>query len=154
MATVITPPNPVTSSGFKIFLAGAIDMGEAVDWQSDAIQQLRNEHGLILLNPRRDDFTTEKLDEQIMWELDALERSDLIVMWFPSNSKAPISLLEAGLYMRSGKLILGIEKNFYRTRNLQLTAMYYKVPIYSTLHELISAAVNQYKTVTTQDDQY
>lgn len=145
MTRVITPPEPAPTEGFKVFLAGAIDMGGAVDWQSQVIEQLRNEPDLTLLNPRRVDFTPDKLDEQILWELGALELSDAILMWFPADTKAPISFLEAGLYIRSGKLVLGAENGFYRRRNLELTAKYYDVPIYLTLDDLIEAIVHRYK---------
>lgn len=138
MTEIIRAPHPVNSKGFKVFLAGAIDMGQAVDWQSQVADSLRDEPNLVLLNPRREDFTPDKLDEQIMWELDALERADIILMWFPGDTQAPISLLEAGLYMRSGKLFLGVEESYYRRRNLELTAHFYKVPIYHTLNDLIA----------------
>ncbi|MCB9450127.1 MAG: nucleoside 2-deoxyribosyltransferase domain-containing protein [Anaerolineaceae bacterium] len=122
-------------------------MGRALDWQSWVIEQLRKEPGLILLNPRRADFTPDKLDEQIMWELRELEEADIILMWFPARSEAPISLLETGLYMKSGKLILGVEEGYYRKRNLELTAQYYNVPVHLTLDSLIAEIMRQHKLV-------
>ena len=77
---------------------------------------------LVLINPHRVAFTPDTLDEQIHWELDALEKADLIFMWLPSTAMAPISFFEAGLYWQSGKLIIGPGSDFYRRRNLEMSA--------------------------------
>ncbi len=56
MATFVKAPGHYTpGSKFTIFLAGAIDMGQAEDWQtkvSEAITQF----DVLVLNPRRDDW--------------------------------------------------------------------------------------------------
>jgi hypothetical protein len=137
MATVITAPEKTDVTGFKVFLGGAIDMGKAIHWQSQVVEALSNKPGLVLLNPRRARFTPDTLDEQIKWELDALDKADAILMWFPATTKAPISFLETGLYMQSGKLIIGVEEGFYRQRNLELTCQYYDVPIWKKLEDLV-----------------
>ena len=72
MATVITAPEKTNVQGFKVFLAGAIDMGDAVDWQSQVIKKLKGQNNLVLINPRRKKFTPDTLDEQIKWELKEL----------------------------------------------------------------------------------
>ena len=118
-----------------VFLAGAIDMGTAVDWQTQVIEQIGTE--FCIFNPRREKFTPDTLDEQIEWELDKLERADYIFLWFPKDSKAPISFFEAGLYWNSGKLIVGAEPGFYRRRNLELTAERYGVILHDSLDEMI-----------------
>lgn len=146
MRTIIAPEptqgyaHDVMSSDFApcIFLAGAIDMGAAVDWQAYVIEQLRDKH-CTLFNPRRaTPFTPEMLDEQILWELDALEAADVVFMWFPRDSKAPVAMFESGLYLQSGKLLLGAEDGFYRRRNLELTAQYFNRRIYDSLDEMIA----------------
>ena len=144
MTRVITAIEPVSALGFKVFLAGAIDMGNAVNWQDDVINQLSQRTGLILVNPRRPHFTPDTLDEQIHWELDALEKVDFVLMWFPKDAKAPISFFEAGLYLRSGKLLIGAEDGFYRRRNLEITCKRYEVPLYSTIDSLCREVCYQY----------
>lgn len=145
MAKVITAPDNWTDTAhyFKIFLAGAIDTGAAVNWQAEVIARLEDEPELSLLNPRRFAFTSEKLDEQIIWELDALEAADLILMWLPVNAKAPVSMLEAGLYMRDPKLIIGAEPGFYRLRNLEHTAHRYEKTVVPNLDTLIKIALRR-----------
>jgi hypothetical protein len=138
MTTIITAPDPLPAGGFKIYLAGAIDMGQAIDWQAQVIDALAGMPGLVLINPRRAQFTPDMETEQIQWELEALERADVILMWFPAGSKAPISFFEAGLYLRSGKLLIGAEAGFYRRCNLELTCERYGVRLVDDLRLLIS----------------
>lgn len=133
MTRVITAIEDINVDGFKVFLAGAIDMGSAVDWQSLVIDELPGQDDLILINPRRPNFTPDTLDEQIHWELNALEQADAIFMWFPKDAAAPISFLETGLYLRSGKIIIGSEMGFYRRRNLEITGERYGVHLWDSL---------------------
>ncbi len=140
MAIVVTAPekfNPPYAEMGSVFLAGAIDMGAAVDWQASVIEQLQAVDGLLIFNPRRDAFTAETLDEQILWELEALEAADTVFMWFPLNAKAPVAMLETGLFMRTGKLLIGAELGFYRRRNLELTCASYGVHLYDDLYEMV-----------------
>lgn len=138
MATVVTAPDSIEVEGFKVFLGGAIDMGKAENWQLEVIGLLDASLDLVLLNPRRGKFTAEMEDEQIQWELRALETADAILMWFPKQSEAPISLLEFGLYLQSGKLLVGVEEGFYRQRNIELTAEYYGVEVSHSLQQLVA----------------
>ena len=147
MTTVITAPDSYRTRGFMIFLAGAIDMGRADEWQHKIISMLQHNDDLVLLNPRREEFTPDTLDPQIRWELNALTRVDAIIMWFPKGAAAPISLLETGLYMTSGKLIIGAEAGFYRRRNLELTCEYYGVALHETLGQIAEAALIRYEAV-------
>ncbi|KKM99064.1 hypothetical protein LCGC14_1151600 [marine sediment metagenome] len=139
MTTVITAVETLELQGFSVFLAGAIDMGSAIDWQSEVITKLLGIDNLVIVNPRRPNFTPDTLDEQIHWELSALEQVDRIMMWFPKNAKAPISFFEAGLYLQSKKLFVGAEDEFYRRRNLEITCARYSVNLFNTLDGLISA---------------
>lgn len=138
MTRVVTAPDLIIPDEMpnRVFLAGAIDMGAAVDWQAWVIEKLAKWENLTLLNPRRVEFTPDTLDEQIRWELNALTGAHRIFLWFPKDAKAPISFFEAGLYWRSGKLIVGAEHGFYRRRNLELTARYYGTELWGTLDEM------------------
>ncbi len=145
MVKVVTAIDSVDVPGFKVFLAGAIDMGNAVDWQSKVIDILSPHDEMVLINPRRPNFTADTLDEQIHWELHALEIADAILMWFPREAKAPISFFETGLYLQSGKLVLGAEIGFYRRRNLEITAERYSVEIAPTIQFLCLTIARLYK---------
>ncbi|WP_238019964.1 nucleoside 2-deoxyribosyltransferase domain-containing protein [Dactylosporangium sp. AC04546] len=139
MTIVVTAPEDWRIAGYRVFLAGAIDSGSAVDWQAEVVAALAGRAGLVLLNPRRADYASVRLDEQIGWELDALEAADRILMWFPAGSVAPVSMLETGLYLRSGKLLLGADPGFARRRNLELTAARFGLAVHTSLPALINS---------------
>jgi hypothetical protein len=127
-----------------IFLAGSIEMGKAVNWQERV-----NEHFHILgwdvFNPRRDDwdssweqkFENAQFYQQVNWELNALEHADLIVMYFDPNTKSPISLLELGLFARSGKLQVICPEGFWRKGNVDIVCNYYNIPLYDKLETFL-----------------
>jgi hypothetical protein len=150
MTIVVTAPESWAGAPgvLRLYLAGAIDQGSAPDWQADVIDAFGNRPGLVVLNPRRTSFDASALDEQIRWELDALAVADLILMWFPAGTSAPVSLLEAGLYMRSGKLVVGVEAAYERRRNVELTVQRHGVPLYGTLDELVQHALAAYTART------
>lgn len=143
MAIEIVAPNSYPESKFKVFLAGAIDMGAAIDWQSWVVQQFADDD-IAILNPRRPEFTPDTLDEQIKWELQALEDATMILLWFPKDAKAPISFFEAGLWWHDHKLIVGAEYGFYRRRNLELTSEWHERSLYSELDEMVWRIRNEF----------
>lgn len=144
---IITAPaalaTPYSWPMHYIFLAGAIDMGAAVDWQKVAIESLSPFRAAIC-NPRRAvPFTPDMLDEQIAWELDAMAQVDTVLMWFPKDSKAPVAMLETGFLLPTGKLVLGAEDGFYRRRNLELTAQRFGVACHATLEDTLAAVCDR-----------
>jgi len=149
MARVITAPEmfPDKHPEWSVFLAGAIDMGAAVDWQTWVIERLADHANIVLFNPRRVAFTPDTLDEQIRWELEALEHVDTVFMWFPKDAKAPISFFESGLYWHSGKLLVGAELGFYRRRNLELTGARYGVIVHETLESMVFSLLHTMRSV-------
>lgn len=134
---------PASESHFtKIFLAGTIDMGNSIDWQAGTVEKLRGMNGRYLVwNPRRSGgFTSspEEIDYQIKWELERLEKCDIIVMNILGTSKSPITLLEMGIHIRSGKLYVACEPDFYRHDNVRITCERYGVPLFNSLDELLT----------------
>ena len=69
---------------------------------------------VTILNPRRDDWDnswTQSINnpqfrEQVEWELEAMEKADIIAMYFDKSTKSPITLLELGLFAHTGKMIV------------------------------------------------
>lgn len=126
----------------KIFLAGTIDMGRSIDWQKSTCEWFKtlSQGHFLLFNPRRNmDLSGDKADfeHQVNWELEHLEKSDLIIMNILGNSKSPITLLEMGLFIRSGKLRVICEPDFYRYDNVRLTCARYGVPLYHKLDDFL-----------------
>jgi hypothetical protein len=126
-----------------VFLAGSIEMGRAEPWQDSLAHDLRDHHG-TLLNPRRPDWDSSwqqspddpRFLEQVQWELQALEDSDLVVMYLDPDTRSPISLLELGLYARSLKLTVCCPPGFWRRGNVQIVCSRYHVPLVRSLDDL------------------
>jgi len=141
--SIFKPPKNITfrdRNKKSIFLAGSIEMGNAENWQEPLSNRLIDS-GWVILNPRRDDwdnsltqeFETPQFYQQVTWELNALEQADLIIMYFDPNTKSPISLLELGLYARSGKLIVVCPDGFWRKGNVDIVCNYYNIPQYQSI---------------------
>ncbi len=67
------------------------------------------------------------------WELAGLDCADIIFLYLDPATRAPISLLELGLHMRSGKLIVVCPPGYFRHGNVVVTCQRYGVPVYETL---------------------
>jgi hypothetical protein len=132
---VITAPERKPIINQSIFLAGTIDDGKSEDWQSKLIEEF-SEYNITILNPRRNnwgDLSDNELRKQITWELDHLEKADIIFMYIIGTSKSPISLLEMGIHIKDSKLIVVCEPEFYRYENVKITCEYYNAELYDSL---------------------
>lgn len=137
---------------FNIFLGGTIDNGESADWQQELISVVSNIElvkPVHIYNPRREDWPSSdshrEIDIQINWELDHLEKADLIVMNILADSKSPISLMEIGLFARTNKLIVFCPKTFYRYDNVRVVCKRYGIPLFTTNNiEYIARKVCEY----------
>ena len=148
---IVVSPNRVETSKdvFSIFLAGSIEMGKARDWQAEIQDRLGALHGVIF-NPRRADWDaswgTDASDDnfrtQVEWELDHLEKADLILFYFDPMTKAPISLMELGLFSRSGKCVVCCPDGYWRRGNLQIVCARYGIPLVDSLEQLLTAATS------------
>lgn len=140
----IKAPN-ILQYGRSLFLAGSIDMGEAVNWQNTVVDGLKNTDWIIY-NPRRDDWDSswrqnindQNFRRQVAWELSAQESAKTIAMYFDPGTKAPISLLELGLFARSQKMIVCCPEGYWRKGNVDVVCERYGVGQVDTLNELIS----------------
>lgn len=126
-----------------IFLAGSIEMDKAVDWQKKCEELLQDQ--FVVFNPRRNEWDScwsqtienPNFKEQVNWELNALEKADIIIMFFAENTMSPISLLEFGLYAQTNKMKVVVEENFWRKGNFDIVCERYSVEQFKTLDELI-----------------
>lgn len=127
-----------------VFLAGSIEGGRAWDWQAHVVAALLSTRA-TLLNPRRDDWDGSWREEigdpqfraQVEWELEGQELSDLILMCFAPDTRSPVTLLELGLFARSGKLVVCCPEGFWRKGNVDVVCHRYGVPQVGTLEELV-----------------
>lgn len=144
---VIKPLKSVNTSMKKIFLAGSIDMGEAENWQERIEKELEKEQ-VVLFNPRRDDWDSTwvqdisngKFRSQVEWELEHMEKADLVVYYFDPKGKAPITLLELGLNVGFGAdCIVCCPEGYWRRGNVQVVCNWYDIPLYDNIDEFVKA---------------
>lgn len=143
---IYKPPFNVSYRDFNkksIFLAGSIEMGSAEDWQSELASRLLVDFNVF--NPRRDEwdssweqkFETPQFSQQVRWELDALDKADIILIYFSPNTKSPISLLELGLYASSGKVHVVCPEGFWRKGNVDIVCNKYNIPQYKSINHFV-----------------
>jgi Nucleoside 2-deoxyribosyltransferase like len=143
MREVKAPSPPVFER--RIFLAGSIEMGLAEQWQERIVEALSDVSGLVILNPRRDDWDASweqradnpQFSEQVNWELDMLDAADIVVMYLAPDSTSPVSLLELGLWAHSGKLKVCCPEGFWRRGNVEIVCMRHRIPLFENLDDLI-----------------
>lgn len=150
---VVYPVSEIDEKGIKIFLAGTIEMGNSEDWQQKVIDDFHsfyNEKEIVVLNPRRTNWDSswiqsienKQFSDQVNWELDALEKSDFIIMFFDKNSKSPISMLELGLFADSKKMLVCCEEGFWRKGNIDIVCKRKGIQTFENLEELTTALKN------------
>lgn len=133
----------------SIFLAGSIDMGAAVDWQTQVSEALKG-YDITILNPRRDDWDSSwkedisnpQFNQQVNWELNALGAVDLIIFYFDPEGKAPITLLELGLHADQN-VIVCCPEGYWKRGNVQIVCERKGIPWAEDIDELVSMTIEQ-----------
>lgn len=152
---VFTAPDVITSSRDEphLFLGGTIENGTAVDWQQSVLQTLSHKgySNLNVLNPRRANWNSNpssiELQSQILWELQAIDRSDSILINLLDDTLSPISLLELGLCAGQNSMgmpsrcVVCCSSQFWRYTNVRLVTERYHVSLVETLSEALEIAV-------------
>jgi len=137
----------------KIFLAGSIEMGSAIDWQAEFVkllessELLENTIDITIFNPRRNKWDSSwlqeesnpKFNEQVNWEMNNLEKADFIFMYFDPSTKSPISLLELGKYGTSGKMVVCCPSGFWRKGNVDIFCSRESIENFPTLEKAFSS---------------
>ena len=153
---VVKAPGKLPVNEISVFLAGSIEIGKAVDWQTRVTEALKDIN-CVVLNPRRDDWdssweqkiTNSQFREQVEWELSALERADYVVFYFDPATMSPISLLELGLHAKNAgiypapQVIVCCPEGFWRKGNVDIVCQRYGVKQVDTIEQLISVIVNR-----------
>ncbi len=132
----------------SVFLAGSIEMGAAEMWQdrlTSAVGAL-SLRDVLVLNPRRDDWDsswTQSIEnrhfrEQVIWELDALEKAHLVVFYFDPKTKSPITLLELGLQLANvhSPVAVCCPDGYHRKGNVDIVCERLDVPQVADIEKL------------------
>lgn len=147
LATVYIAPDKVgPTPGKSVFLAGSIEQGAAENWQPRLTETL-SDIRCTVFNPRRRywDSTLEQrasnpvFAEQVNWELDLLDRADVIAMYFDPGTKSPITLLELGLHTKHPeKLVLCCPVGYHRLGNVEMVCARYNIPVLGSYEDLVA----------------
>lgn len=147
MAYVFKAPieTPALYNRKSIFLAGSIDMGKADNWQA-RIEKALEHLPVVIFNPRRDDWdnswvqdiTNDQFREQVNWELNHLDRADVIAVYFDPQGKAPITLMELGLHAASGKCVVCCPEGYWRRGNVQIVCDRFGIPLHDDIEDFVA----------------
>ncbi len=152
-------PIPVGADDMcKVFMAGSIEMNTAENWQDRVLRDMVEMRHVLFMNPRRSNWdpsweqkaTNPQFKEQVEWELDMLDDSDIIIFYFDINTKSPITLLELGLHAGSGHCIVCCPKAFWREGNIDILCSRYDIPLFDNYEDWITHIkhdLDEYNTI-------
>jgi len=130
-----------------VFLAGSIEMGKAEMWQERIATEVAD-MDVVLYNPRRDDWDSSwiqdptpgtQFHEQVSWELEHIHKADLVVFYFDPNTQSPITLMELGYVIGSGKqALVCCPDGYFRKGNVVITSELTRTPVYNNINDLIT----------------
>lgn len=129
-----------------IFLAGSIGGNASLtvlcnDWQSDMTTFFTTlDFGIF--NPRRDDwdsswvqsFDNPQFYQQVNWELDALEKAEIVLLNLEPETLSPISLLELGRFSTK-KIFVICPEGFWRKGNIDIFCNRYNIPLFDNFDD-------------------
>jgi len=136
----------------KIFFGGSIEQDKAIDWQNNLLHYITNlDCDAIVLNPRRDNWDSN-LDHdvtvgsaffnQVTWELEAIETSDIIVFYFDKNTISPVTLMELGLCLgkyETKTILIYCPKEYFRYANVKITSNRFNRFVYENENDFKTA---------------
>ena len=118
------------STKVDIFMAGSIEMGRAHDWQTMLGYVLSREEAVgRIFNPRRMDWDSNwkqsadnpEYSQQVNWELNHIEKADIIFFNFVPGTMSPITLAELGYVLGLSKLmVVCCPDEFWRKGNVDI----------------------------------
>lgn len=115
---IVYVPEEVRSEGPSIFLAGPTPRHHEVkSWRPEALRELESFEGTVYVPESRSGRSRHSYDDQVQWETDALVAATCIMFWVPRELApdpngyprmgALTTNMEFGMWMRSGKVVLG-----------------------------------------------
>ena len=138
---IFYPPQNISlrdHSKKSVFLGGSIGGEDPItktcnDWQSDLANWLV-ELNYNVFNPRRpywdinwpQSYEDPNFSQQVGWELNSLEKADIIIMYFDPAAKSPITLLELGLFKKKPMLVC-CPDGFWRQGNVEIVCNRYGI---------------------------
>jgi nucleoside 2-deoxyribosyltransferase len=154
MAYELQAPNHLPSTleklpAVRIFTAGSIEMGKATPWQDKLVKLFSDRDDIVFFNPRRADWNSSWVQDptpgtqfhtQVSWELDHIEKADLVIFYFDPKTQSPITLLELGHCLGQDKPILVCcPDGYFRKGNVVIICERHNIKVMNTFDELATA---------------
>ena len=146
--SVIKAPQPLNPSieQFVVFLAGSTSSAMKLNWHELIETAFKDSNKICLLNPKRPDWDSswkenindKNFHDQISWELNGLEKANLIVLYFSPDSQSPISLLEFGLFAKRGKLLVFCPEGYWKKGNVDVVCQHYNIKQVNSFESIIN----------------
>lgn len=150
MTVVYAPDNPPNSYSKSIFLAGPSPRnGGQYNWRPEALKLLEKHGytGIVYVPLPENGEWKHDYDSQINWEIENLNRADLILFWVPRDMDSLPALttnVEFGKYYDSGRVVLAYPKEATGMRYLSTLGKSEYIPEFNDLE---SAVIESIKTL-------
>lgn len=129
---------------FSIFLAGPTPRDISVkSWRPEFIDALRAKgfRSSVFAPENRVLGSPYDFDTQIPWEVEGLNKANLVVFWIPrklDTMPAFTTNIEFGEFMHSKKIAVGFPPNTVNTRYIEKRCEMHEIPLFSTIDSLVS----------------
>lgn len=145
---VIYAQEPLPTTVKKtIFLAGPSPRtDEDLSWRPEALRLLElMKYDGHVFSPEPRDGKFQDYVGQIEWETAALERADVILFWIPRTKMMPglTTNVEWGVWMKSGKVVLGSPDGAESMRYIKHLAQKHNVPPFDSLSTATLVAIDK-----------
>jgi len=128
----------------SLFLAGSMDIKGQTNWRERATEQFQAYYHIFdPTHTNHSNLNDTEMSKHIKWEWEALNRSDLILLNFTAQAKSPMSLLELGMYISSGKIVVVCPKEFYQAHYINTLCTEHKVPIFESIDDILQTDIFQ-----------
>lgn len=152
--TEFKPPNLLAIKNNKpcLGLFGSIEQGKATNWQKKVTEYL-DCYDLNICNSRREywddkwelEANNKAYNEQIVWELQALDVSNVQLFYFEPNTKSPITLTLFGMSAAQYRpdILVCCPNGYWRKGLIDILCKKYGIHQEDTLENLTSAAASR-----------
>lgn len=130
----------------SVFLAGSIEGGDAEEWQKQVVGMLKDSN-VNVFNPRRVDWDATwvqsiqhpQFKQQVEWELEHIQKADIVFFYFSPTTKAPITLLEFGLIAGQSpkKCIVMCPEGYWKKGNVDIVCQQFDIKQVDTFEQAV-----------------
>jgi hypothetical protein len=155
------PPHPPDYEGYgaSLYLAGTMEMGKSTGWQRELVNDLVY-LSVAILNPLRGDWDPAWPQDpdfipfraHVTWELDGLDKADVVALYLEAEENSVISLLELGklALQRPEEVVVCCSKGYHKWGNVMMMVQRYSMCSVETYDEMVEEVRKRLEEVITQ----